>query len=372
MLEISQIAMPVTLSVAAIVQAGCIKLVKKSSKQYLYNWRQPPVFTYIYIITNIIVTTTYYSYHSNHSSQDSLSIIPCALLSLSGLYFMHLLSALLTTSADKHKQSAHRGIDVESACCKSLVCLAIAQAVLYMAAPVLTSNLLLAAYLLEAAFVRKQNYYPYEFALCLLHAVLNALLALASRPYYPPYLDASLRSVWGAAVLLGLPIAAFVGYYWYLRKHSPDRFRDLNHDLLRRATYLHLLNNAVNLVGAASMEEFVAEYYDQQLFTRLLYELDQDIQEHISNQVIVLTGKEATKILAKDEKRRKKFTKTETDEEEKGNLCPICFEELSELRDGDDLCLMRHCKHFFHLNCLQLWLEKNKSCPVCRKDLINN
>jgi len=40
--------------------------------------------------------------------------------------------------------------------------------------------------------------------------------------------------------------------------------------------------------------------------------------------------------------------------------CPICLEKC-------DQNIFLPCKHYFHLDCLQNWLTKKISCPVCRK-----
>ena len=41
-------------------------------------------------------------------------------------------------------------------------------------------------------------------------------------------------------------------------------------------------------------------------------------------------------------------------------LCPICHE---------DDTVVRHtlaCNHTFHLHCIDRWLRKNRTCPLCR------
>ena len=41
-------------------------------------------------------------------------------------------------------------------------------------------------------------------------------------------------------------------------------------------------------------------------------------------------------------------------------LCPICHEEDS---------VVRHtlpCNHTFHLHCIDIWLSKKRTCPICR------
>ncbi|CAN6337021.1 unnamed protein product [Urochloa humidicola] len=47
--------------------------------------------------------------------------------------------------------------------------------------------------------------------------------------------------------------------------------------------------------------------------------------------------------------------------------CSIC---LCEYRDGEMLRVMPECKHRFHLTCLDAWLRRSASCPVCRSSPI--
>uniref|UniRef100_A0ACD5TEP6 Uncharacterized protein n=1 Tax=Avena sativa TaxID=4498 RepID=A0ACD5TEP6_AVESA len=47
--------------------------------------------------------------------------------------------------------------------------------------------------------------------------------------------------------------------------------------------------------------------------------------------------------------------------------CSIC---LCEYRDGEMQRLMPECRHRFHLMCLDAWLRRSASCPVCRSSPI--
>ncbi|KAG6530104.1 hypothetical protein ZIOFF_012325 [Zingiber officinale] len=44
-------------------------------------------------------------------------------------------------------------------------------------------------------------------------------------------------------------------------------------------------------------------------------------------------------------------------------LCSIC---LCEYREGEMLRMLPDCGHCFHLLCVDVWLQLNASCPVCR------
>ncbi|KAF2542794.1 hypothetical protein F2Q68_00029379 [Brassica cretica] len=53
-------------------------------------------------------------------------------------------------------------------------------------------------------------------------------------------------------------------------------------------------------------------------------------------------------------------------EEKYGLECAICLLEF----DGDHvLRLLTTCYHVFHQECIDLWFESHKTCPVCRHDL---
>ncbi|XP_027083395.2 RING-H2 finger protein ATL29-like [Coffea arabica] len=52
--------------------------------------------------------------------------------------------------------------------------------------------------------------------------------------------------------------------------------------------------------------------------------------------------------------------------EKYGLECAIC---LVEFGDDDLLRLLTTCCHVFHQECIDLWLEKHKTCPVCRRRL---
>ena len=43
--------------------------------------------------------------------------------------------------------------------------------------------------------------------------------------------------------------------------------------------------------------------------------------------------------------------------------CCICLKKI----DTDET--ITNCKHYFHKNCLNQWIEYNNICPVCRKEL---
>ncbi|KAL9243008.1 hypothetical protein vseg_016950 [Gypsophila vaccaria] len=46
--------------------------------------------------------------------------------------------------------------------------------------------------------------------------------------------------------------------------------------------------------------------------------------------------------------------------------CVVC---LSEFKDQEILRILPKCSHTFHLDCIDVWLLKNASCPLCRSNI---
>ncbi|KAJ3679712.1 hypothetical protein LUZ60_017723 [Juncus effusus] len=47
-------------------------------------------------------------------------------------------------------------------------------------------------------------------------------------------------------------------------------------------------------------------------------------------------------------------------------ICPVCLETF---RPGEKYRVLPSCGHAFHVNCVDLWLVKNATCPICRADV---
>ena len=50
-----------------------------------------------------------------------------------------------------------------------------------------------------------------------------------------------------------------------------------------------------------------------------------------------------------------------------GDDCPICFNDLTE-NDKPNLLSCPCCKNYLHTECIEVWLEKNKTCVFCRSN----
>jgi len=46
--------------------------------------------------------------------------------------------------------------------------------------------------------------------------------------------------------------------------------------------------------------------------------------------------------------------------------CSVC---LSQLEDGEQAKTLG-CKHVYHPECIDRWLERSRLCPVCKRDVL--
>jgi hypothetical protein len=46
------------------------------------------------------------------------------------------------------------------------------------------------------------------------------------------------------------------------------------------------------------------------------------------------------------------------------NICSICLDKIKISTQIDTVC-----KHFYHKYCLDIWLQNNTSCPLCRQQI---
>ena len=59
--------------------------------------------------------------------------------------------------------------------------------------------------------------------------------------------------------------------------------------------------------------------------------------------------------------REKKDTKSQAEQ------CTICFENFKRLENVKEL---KKCGHAYHSKCIDKWLEGEKKCPVCKKEVL--
>ncbi|KAL9262000.1 RING-H2 finger protein ATL32-like protein, partial [Drosera capensis] len=56
----------------------------------------------------------------------------------------------------------------------------------------------------------------------------------------------------------------------------------------------------------------------------------------------------------------------------KYELMEKVFHEVTEVFSPDDvLRILPYCGHFFHVNCIDIWLHQHCTCPICRISLLD-
>ncbi|KAG5570250.1 hypothetical protein H5410_060016 [Solanum commersonii] len=60
------------------------------------------------------------------------------------------------------------------------------------------------------------------------------------------------------------------------------------------------------------------------------------------------------------------FCSVNTDRESQEVTCAIC---LQDFKDGDSTRVLPSCKHSFHTQCIDEWLIRHGSCPICREEI---
>ncbi|KAK8512281.1 hypothetical protein V6N12_032004 [Hibiscus sabdariffa] len=47
------------------------------------------------------------------------------------------------------------------------------------------------------------------------------------------------------------------------------------------------------------------------------------------------------------------------------DMCAIC---LGDFKEGEQIRVLPDCLHFFHVGCIDKWLNSHSNCPLCRAD----
>ena len=48
------------------------------------------------------------------------------------------------------------------------------------------------------------------------------------------------------------------------------------------------------------------------------------------------------------------------------NTCSVCLDEFKD----EDVLIKLNCEHIFHKDCLEPWLNDNRNCPLCRRNIV--
>ncbi|XP_021594498.1 RING-H2 finger protein ATL16 [Manihot esculenta] len=118
-------------------------------------------------------------------------------------------------------------------------------------------------------------------------------------------------------------------------------------------------SNVLHIIGPLMLNDDLNDLE----FGRFAYNYDLELHEEMLDEVSSNIEKEAE---SKFIDRLLPSVKYEEDEEIKLKYedCAIC---LNDYRDGELCRIFPMCKHMFHSDCIDIWLEKSLTCPICRQ-----
>lgn len=50
--------------------------------------------------------------------------------------------------------------------------------------------------------------------------------------------------------------------------------------------------------------------------------------------------------------------------ENENEICCICYDHIN-----DNVHILLECKHRYHLNCINEWIKRENTCPLCKKNI---
>uniref|UniRef100_A0A1J3E787 RING-H2 finger protein ATL60 n=1 Tax=Noccaea caerulescens TaxID=107243 RepID=A0A1J3E787_NOCCA len=64
--------------------------------------------------------------------------------------------------------------------------------------------------------------------------------------------------------------------------------------------------------------------------------------------------------------RRRRWGKKKGEEDHSLPYCAVCLQDAVE---GEKMRRLTACRHCFHADCIDPWLEKRSTCPLCRAEI---
>ena len=138
-----------------------------------------------------------------------------------------------------------------------------------------------------------------------------------------------------------------------------------NQDIHITDYFFHCVTQHPGYVTVSSLlipQDDIQTYFDNIYEMTVNYLLDHDLLNYEGIQRICdIVGYEKTGIEDIDRVTTKKDKNLIDPEDE----CSICMDLLIE----KEVLSINKCKHAFCRDCLKLWLEEKKQCPMCKQDI---
>ena len=110
-------------------------------------------------------------------------------------------------------------------------------------------------------------------------------------------------------------------------------------------------------------EDFAINAVEQQIIDQLCPNPDA-----MSYEQLLQLEEEAGKVCKGLTKEQIKNLPTDKYDKKKYNECYQCIICMEEFNEGEEVTLLP-CEHIFHMECIEKWLLKEKTCPFCKSEI---
>jgi hypothetical protein len=133
-----------------------------------------------------------------------------------------------------------------------------------------------------------------------------------------------------------------------------DALMDIN-NTTRQNTGQTTLDSTINSLNSLNV---LVQALSNPIFTNVELLNPQNRNRRMEDVVVALNKDDLDKL------RVAIYTDFEGRDENDRDMCSICFDKFID----SDMCRELKCKHLYHQNCIDKWLDEHITCPVCREE----
>jgi hypothetical protein len=123
-------------------------------------------------------------------------------------------------------------------------------------------------------------------------------------------------------------------------------------------TQQNALTDAMNSLNSLNSLNTLVQAISNPMFTNVELLNTQNRNPRMEDVVVALDKGDLDKL------RVAEYTDFEDRDENDRDMCSICFDKFID----SDMCRELKCKHLYHKNCIDKWLDEHITCPVCREE----
>tara|TARA_B100001175_G_C19306428_1_gene540764 strand:+ start:346 stop:753 length:408 start_codon:yes stop_codon:yes gene_type:complete len=120
-----------------------------------------------------------------------------------------------------------------------------------------------------------------------------------------------------------------------------------------------ILNNISRMINDFCEYQRINNIYSENNYDIRL-DIEIDLDDSIKENNYFLNCKHINSVL-------QNYIYIKKDDDIIGKKCLICMDEF---KHKEYKRILPGCKHYFHKKCIDKWLKKNSTCPICRQELL--